>query len=337
MGFGFVTFESILSDSLMPWLEENRDEKKFRLLLQHLHQPPDAATYFAQLIIAFHELDIHLKGNLLLEWKELSEVKSLKHYPDTVQPFLSYLSNQPRLNFYYLLTGNALKSYLAVIQNNMEQIQEVMLKKHYCMQVMKAISERMTQLIALRINDKDDRSIVLRALVALALLFTITAGQYGNFIEPAFLRIQEADLKNIYKSTIEVDESTQQLITALKHHYLPPEALTEKIPENKYPTKNSLMRREEKEHGLTEKYLIEMLMSMAGEIKQLKNISLALSQLREKKEQPDQKIGSGEVCKLLHISKGTLKNYRDKKIISFTKFGAKYLYSSKEIEGMLNG
>ena len=46
-------------------------------------------------------------------------------------------------------------------------------------------------------------------------------------------------------------------------------------------------------------------------------------------------LHNGDVCKLLNISKRTLQDYRDRKIIPYTQFAGKILYKASDLEKML--
>jgi excisionase family DNA binding protein len=43
-----------------------------------------------------------------------------------------------------------------------------------------------------------------------------------------------------------------------------------------------------------------------------------------------------EICKLLRVSKRTLQNYRDKRVIPFSQIGRKIYYKVSDIEDYLN-
>lgn len=46
-------------------------------------------------------------------------------------------------------------------------------------------------------------------------------------------------------------------------------------------------------------------------------------------------LHNGDVCQLLNISKRTLQDYRDRKIIPYTQFAGKILYKSSDLEKIL--
>lgn len=46
-------------------------------------------------------------------------------------------------------------------------------------------------------------------------------------------------------------------------------------------------------------------------------------------------LHNGDVCQLLNISKRTLQDYRDKRIIPYTQFAGKILYKASDLEKML--
>ena len=46
-------------------------------------------------------------------------------------------------------------------------------------------------------------------------------------------------------------------------------------------------------------------------------------------------LHNGDVCRLLNISKRTLQDYRDRRIIPYTQFAGKILYKESDLEKML--
>jgi len=113
-------------------------------------------------------------------------------------------------------------------------------------------------------------------------------------------------------------------------NYSPKPTLPEQNTDNECIPKEVRNRREEER--FTDSFLTDIAVSITDDLKQLKNTMSAIVQHIGKREPSDYKLGSTDVCKLLHISKGTLKNYRDKGIIPYTKIGNKFLYSKNEIE-----
>jgi hypothetical protein len=75
-----------------------------------------------------------------------------------------------------------------------------------------------------------------------------------------------------------------------------------------------------------------MLEAIMMEITQLKQ----LIQTRSLNDQGEEWMGGDDVMKMLNISSKTLQNYRDRRIIPFTKIGKKIFYNKKEIDKLLN-
>ena len=46
-------------------------------------------------------------------------------------------------------------------------------------------------------------------------------------------------------------------------------------------------------------------------------------------------LHNGNVCRLLNISKRTLQDYRDRKVIPYTQFAGKILYKASDLEKLL--
>ena len=84
---------------------------------------------------------------------------------------------------------------------------------------------------------------------------------------------------------------------------------------------------------------IEIFKEMLSIQQELSGLKEAVTNAVNKKDslpsETDKRIGSAEVCRLLHISKSTLKAYREKKVFSYVKIGSRYNYSAKEINDLM--
>jgi len=71
---------------------------------------------------------------------------------------------------------------------------------------------------------------------------------------------------------------------------------------------------------------------------ELLEIKKKVDDFKKKSETPlsEKWLNSTEVCQLLHISKRTLQNLRDRKVLKFSKIGAKAYYRVSDIDQMLN-
>ena len=69
-------------------------------------------------------------------------------------------------------------------------------------------------------------------------------------------------------------------------------------------------------------------------IKQLNNISERINEL-ETPEQ-DKILDSQDIMQLLHISKRTLQNHRDKRMLAYSKVGNKFYYKMSDVQKLLD-
>jgi hypothetical protein len=75
-----------------------------------------------------------------------------------------------------------------------------------------------------------------------------------------------------------------------------------------------------------------MLETVIAEIGALKS----MLQTRHVKSYSDDWVSGKEVMEMLGISSKTLQNYRDRRVIPFSKIGKKIYYNKKEIDKLLN-
>lgn len=73
----------------------------------------------------------------------------------------------------------------------------------------------------------------------------------------------------------------------------------------------------------------------ANDLDRLKKAMALLCDEMKAEKQPEW-LNSAEVLTMLRISKRTLQEYRDKKVIDFTKMGGRMHYSRKLVIGLLN-
>lgn len=91
-----------------------------------------------------------------------------------------------------------------------------------------------------------------------------------------------------------------------------------------------------------ELHIIEQKMMMVVDPSMLEAIMNEITKLKQLIQphnlniQGKEWMNGDEVMKMLHISSKTLQNYRDRRIIPFTKIGKKIFYNKKEIDKLLN-
>ena len=338
----FITLNSIIHDNLMPWLEENKDQEKFRLILRKMSPMHNGehGSFFHALISAFSGMGIRSGRILTDEFNLLSQVYVTPEIKDSSSPFNNLDDDNPKIIFYTSLISHSVPAYLSYLQNAVTADQSTSLRKHSMMGVMKTISDMIIQTRALSPAGSADRIIINRLLAGLTVLFSETVKLYPHEYEPLMLRISNADIRNFITGTENDDKNNGTLFSLLAAKYFPLKDSNPATPLPALPAeqqKGTLLQQNEPS---CQQNPDEDILNEVAQIKEdLSGLVNAVKGAIKKKEvQPDtddRLIGSSEVCKLLHISKSTLKAHRDKKLYSFTKIGSRYLYSAKEINEIL--
>ena len=338
----FITFNSIIHDNLMPWLKDNQDQEKFRLLLRKMApiQNGESGSFFHALNSAFREMGIRAGHKLTEELNMLAQIQVAPEIVDITGTFIQTDDTNPKIIFYTSLTIHSLSASLSQIQKAVTINQSTSFRKHGIIGLMKTISDMIIQTQSLNPESSTDRIIINRLLAGLAVLFSETKKLFPHDYDPVFIRVSNADIKNILTSTVNEDKNTGTLFSSLAEKYFPLSVMKPDTSITTLPTEDQKRTVLQHNEPVTEQNPDTELLKEATKIKdELTNLKMNLSGIIEKqKNQPDtndRHIGSAEVCELLHISKSTLQAHRQKGLYAFTKIGSRYLYSAKEINEIL--
>jgi hypothetical protein len=326
----------------MPWLKENEDQEKFRLILRKMAviQNGESGSYFRSLNATFKEMGIQAGYKLTEELNMLSQIHVAPEMEDIIGPFILTDDNSPKIIFYTSLITHSLKAYLSQIQNALTINNSSSFRKHGIMGVMKTISDMIIQTLSLNPDGSTDRIIINRLLAGLAVLFSETVKLFPDDYEPLMLKVSNTDVKNILTSTFNEDNNTGTLFSSLAGKYF---RVPERNPEISITTnpaedqkrnvmqQNDTVSQQNPDADLL-KEVVNMQDELSGMIKGMNEIVIKKS---TQPETTDKRIGSAEVCELLHISKSTLQAHRDKGLYNYTKIGSRYFYSLKEINEIL--
>jgi len=325
----------------MPWLSENRDEEKFRLLLWEIHQFKlnACAPFFIALPYAFNAIGITPGQKLTDEWHAFTHILT-GIGKQSVQPFLNLEDAGPRLIFYSELIAETTAATLSLIADLMGEDQSIVLQKHRIIGFMKTISDLIFSARALCPDKIDDRIIINRLLAGLAILYAEIMMHYPTLVEPLLLKVSKTEVRNILKTTSHPDENTGLLYHALSERYYPRSFETPALT----PAAEPLQEQDNAfaspvaagTHPETDIDIVKEVLSIQEELSGLKQaVTVAINKKDSLPATPDKMIGSAEVCRLLHISKSTLKAHREKKIFRYYKIGSRYYYSAMEINDLM--
>jgi hypothetical protein len=303
-------------------------------------QNGESGSFFRSLNSAFREMGIRAGHKLTEELKMLTQIHVAPEIVDITSTFIQTDDTNPKIIFYTSLITHSLSASLSQIQKVVIINQSTSFRKHGIFGLMKTISDMITQTLSLNPESSTDRIIINRLLAGLTILFSETVKLFPHDYDPVFIRVCNADIKNILTCTVNEDKNTETLFSSLAEKYFP---MSERKPEISVTTlpaedqkRTVLQHNEPVSQQNPDAFIFNEVMQMQEILSGLKK---DVSGIKEKQKiQPDtndRRIGSAEVCELLHISKSTLQAHRQKGLYSFTKIGSRYLYSAKEINEIL--
>ena len=326
----------------MPWLDENQEMEKFRIILRKMAplQSGDTGLFFVHLPIALKDMGVNPGQKLIDEWEMFSKIPWHPLTPGFISPFIHPADTNSKLIFYTHLIAHSMAAIFSLILIHITESMNETLQKHRIMTFMKGLSVMVNSAGAMHPAAEVDAIIIKRLLAGSAMLLTEAWNRFPDFFEPSALRINKSDIRNLFVGTPCNDENTLAMYSILADRYFPvihtkpanaPDSCNEKAPKDITPSQN-----ENENQQVDFNDVLGEITKTWEEISSMKRDLMGITKKKEILPQPeDQLIGSAEVCKRLHISKSTLKVHRDQKLYSYTKIGSRFLYSSIEINKIL--
>lgn len=339
MELKYITFNSILHGNLMPWLEENQDPEKFRLILRNLAtwKPKNSGEFFGFLADVFMDMRINPGQELIDEWGILVFIPWHPLSQGIINPFLQLPDHNPKLTFYTSLIAHSMAALFTLITIQIAESESETQQKYRIMGYMKGLSMMISSTGEIHPAGVVDQAIISRLLAASSILFAEAWNRFNEFIEPSMLLINKTAIRSIFVDTNHEEENTSALFNTLAEKYFPLSVRSSAISQREALKQTDASQSTPDIHQIDNKIIMDEVAKTREDIMALKEALAGVSQ-KKKELQPiaeDRKIGSAEVCKLLNISKSTLMEHRKKKIYSCIKIGSRYYYSAREIDEIL--
>lgn len=331
----FEIYLSVLTDDLMPWLEENNRDEKYEVPPYYplVGKTEGFPSFFKQLETWQNEQYPLFAAQVQEEIKQLSALTLLPDELKPVEPFLQLPCTGLKTKFYNMLTGYSLAGYWCMIRRLIDREKGKQLAAYH----LSDINHRILSLLKLPAPEKglqkSDRLIFYRVKAALAVLYDKTKLRYpGDSHGVLFLSAKDIILEQL--ESLETEPSVRDnLCTLMDNLTAPVPDKPQAMPLNKTTPENA------GEVPRSDDDLFQMARGLETEMGEFKEV---ITQLAEAKNKPTGKtsvrikmLGSGDVCRILNISKSTLKRYRDTGKIPFKKLGGKFLYSEEAISELL--
>jgi hypothetical protein len=336
----FEIYLSMMTDSWMPWLEENRRTDRFSILLHAawpvLHGPPDA--FFRTLMPLLRPSSFPLSPRFCAEVKALSESGGAR--PNAVTgAFLSLPAAGHREKFYHLLTGFSLAGY----EHWINSIAGARTGNECRLHFMRQLACRLSTLIGLPVFHGGaclrEMELLYHVKAALCILYTrlfMNTPGYCPAVFPCF-SAKEKLLDLLGGSGLE--DATCSSIMALYDHLAPQQGLPTRAKSfsQAVPLPAATMPSGPAPENFSIGQLLDELNTELKEVKQgLEILSRAETTLHTKVQQEQALlIDSGTALRMLGISKSSLQRHRDSGLLPFSKIGGKIIYSDADVKKVI--
>ena len=334
----FEIFLSILSDSWMPWLADNRKEEKFESLLFALTPFSEKSFqgFFSKLIPAIQNTRSAISPNFTKEAAYLSKIKASSQVLSLAPHFVQLPAVHSHELFYHSLTGFASDGYQSWLHNSLPakdgEIGAYILTRTI---------DRLYSVLKIPVMDELATERDLRLLyvvkVALAGIHCGLMQRFGNFYRGLAVTYRAPDsIRNEIKQSSLSPDTREELFDLLKKLLPSPVVQTIAGPDETKKAEADINKAMQKS-GLTPTNELEQLaQSWNNDVLFIKK---AVGQLKDtaagEQTLPGKTLNSGEVMRLLGISKSTLYRHRKNGTIKFNKIGGKFIYMETEIMKLL--
>lgn len=180
------SFHFLLYDSLMPWLPENSDPLRYRLLIDDLtvHE----GRFFQGLLDSFRKRNLKIPSLLKKEWDLFNRISFHPRAINIFQSMTIQHMSQAKIYFYYELVFNALLYSESYFLSLMDQATQP-LNRYYVNQWLKTIGDlrQRTQKVFQDTNENDNQVILFFTDTALKVLGIEIQQLFAPLCSPAWL------------------------------------------------------------------------------------------------------------------------------------------------------
>ena len=330
----FNIFFYILSDELMPWLNENSEEKKFELLINQMGESflAKSQIFFKDIIITYKKLNINISVKIKNEFEFLSR------YPETEAAAMFYkaIFDLPALNykqkFYNILIAQSIKSYYTICNNLLKYNVSDDLEKYYFNKIITLVNKILSfQVLKTEALSAENLEIIRKIQIVLTVLISKLKTVNKNVFNNKFINDTVFTLNTLIEndSNTRLKTNLQQVVESLFYEQIKDEP---KIREEENNKKKKIADKYLKTEKITIYDLLDENNKYNKITKQLKNFPNNIKNNDGTKEI----IKSSEVLELLKISKSTLCRLRKNEKIKCFKVNSQFRYCKEDILNFLN-
>lgn len=334
----FDIYLSVLTDAWMPWLRENRREKKFEALVRLTGSAfrGDYPAFFTALVQALQKQPSGSSEKIMKECTYFSALRMSLTAKRMKEAFITQSVQSSREYFYQVLTGMCLGASYDGIQGFFRHCEGPEIKAYYLDKLLSDLHSMLHLPIPHSSCSAEEEKIALQVKVALAILmkqllrkqgkpdgnmlaYFDVHGWLGECLEHTQFQQQKEDLLRIFEQCSEEGA-------------LPSEMRPAKAESN---TSGPVPDKQESPVSIPIPEFVELQQDLS-EIREDLFRLLSAGPLPPKKEESAETwMTSKEVCTYLKISKSTLQRKRKKGEIPYFVLAGKCRYKKKDIRALL--
>lgn len=205
----FTFFESVAYDQHMPWLETNRDDKKFRNILMKMGKSHafDTPAFFKMMKIIHDEKILVLNPALLKECDTFAALSIQSDIKNKASLFTEVIETTPRLQFYILLAGHCVSASIAEFNVQITThfpIKDQQVENHYPKYLinhsLKVLSDLLGNMHGMSVEHEEDAEIIRIMMLAICVVFFEIININVNLYEPFHVNFNAALGLNLLKT-----------------------------------------------------------------------------------------------------------------------------------------
>jgi hypothetical protein len=329
---GMTTLEEIAYNQLMPWLSSEAENLRYREILRLFDYPgmQNCTKFFAALTNAYSTLKLPLGSELQQEWQIFGGLESNRKGNKIADMLTKYRQSCPKVMFYLLLTGNLISSCILYIDQTLIKYPGNSFRIYFLNRIIKKIKYSLgVRAINATVGENDLLILKIHKLSLVAIYLELLR-KYRPHIPTVFNQIEPKEIVEILAGVKLFDRVLGKIAAMLLQLY--PEFQHAPKPMIQQHKKAAAIKKDPAINAgfmNAEKTMTEpQKTTINGHDRQAKTNEGIISQER---------IGSGEVMKMLCITKATLKSYRDNGIVPFDRPNpkGKITYLRSDVEQVL--
>lgn len=326
------TLEEITFNNLMPWLDDNSDTDYFDEILQAIdiikirgHQ-----NYFIQLIEKQKTTDIAITPWVLNEWKEFTGIRRNRKIEELTNRLSSISWRDAKVSFYTFLIAHSVSAIMSLLQEQMAITSSKPLKKQLVDKYVIRLKRILEADIPMEDHREHDLLILKLTKLGALMIYLLLAMEYTRFMNP-YNQLSHNDIMTALAGISMADNGLKKLANEVSQEYSEyVKKASQPPPTNKLKEigKQDSQSTDKQDPGKQEQQYSERAEMKANRVK---------NGIGDESDDEIPNYNSKQLMKILNVTKGTLKRYRDKYDLPKIRSGekGKFHYPKKQFYAWL--